>query len=154
VNYKYPARGNLPPLRVTWYDGDKMPHKSLAPGVKLGKNGVLFIGDKATMYGTIEGKGGPAWQIIHPNARDFKAPAPTLARSKGHHQDWVNACTGGPAAPCNFDYAGPLTEAVLIGNLAVLTGRPLEWNSAALEITNDAQANEMLRREARKGWTV
>jgi hypothetical protein len=71
----------------------------------------------------------------------------------GHEQDWVRACKGGPPASSNFDYSGPLSETVLMGNLAGrFPGRELLWNGDAMEVTNDADANAYVRREYREGW--
>jgi hypothetical protein len=88
---------------------------------------------------------------------EFKSIKETLPRAKeGHHKEWIDACKGGPAAFSNFpEYAGPLTEFVLLGNVAIkFGGKKLEWDGAACAIKNSAEANASLKREYRKGWSL
>ena len=92
---------------------------------------------------------------------DFKAPPKTLPRGKEgddaptrHHREFINACKGGPAAMSNFDYAGPLSETVLLGNLAVRTDKRVEWDAANMRSTNVPEANQYVKREYRKGWSL
>jgi len=74
-------------------------------------------------------------------------PAKTIPRITGtHEQNWIDTCKGGPAACSNFEYAGPLTEAVLLGNIAIRTGERIEWDGPNMKITNLPQANELLER--------
>jgi hypothetical protein len=92
-----------------------------------------------------------------PESRDkeYQRPAKTLPRSIGHHQEWIAACKGGPATRSNFDFAGPLTEAVLLGSVCIRNGgQKLVWDSKNLKITNDPDANKLLHYEYRKGWTL
>ena len=89
--------------------------------------------------------------------KKYKRPPKTLERipegPDGHEQDWIRACKGGKPASSNFDYSGPLSETVLMGNLAVrYPGRELLWNGEAMEVTNDKDANAYVRREYREGW--
>jgi hypothetical protein len=91
--------------------------------------------------------------------KEFKLPPQTIPRIPkgldGHEKDWVRACKGGVAASSNFDYSGPLSEMVLMGNLAVrFPQRRLLWNGELMEVTNDAEANRYVRREYRKGWSL
>jgi hypothetical protein len=86
--------------------------------------------------------------------KDFQRPEPTIAKSVGHHQEWIDAIRGGKPALCNFDYAGPLAETVLLGNVAYRSGKKLEWDAAALKAKNCPEADQFLRREYRKGWTL
>ena len=85
---------------------------------------------------------------------DFKPPARTIPNSIGHHKEWVKACKTGSPTTCNFDYSGALTEAVLLGNVAYRTGKKLYWDPAKLVATNCPEADQLLRREYRKGWTL
>jgi len=90
-----------------------------------------------------------------PTAEFANAASPsTLPRHPGHHQEWINACKTGSSTGANFDYAAGLTEAVLLGNVAHLAKQPIEWDSADLRVTNVPAANEFLRRDYRKGWTL
>jgi hypothetical protein len=86
--------------------------------------------------------------------KDFKGPAPSLSRSRGHEKEWLEACQGGPAAMSNFDYSGPLTEFVLLGNVATLFGKTIEYDPVAMKVTNLAEANAALKREYREGWSL
>jgi hypothetical protein len=91
--------------------------------------------------------------------REYKQPAKTIKRIpkgiEGHEQDWVRACKGGKPASSNFDYSGPLSEMVLMGNLAVrFPNRRLLWNGEKMEVTNDAAANAYVRRQYRQGWSL
>ncbi len=95
--------------------------------------------------------------------QEYKRPAKTIPRSPGHHQEWINACKGGPPAGSNFDVAGPLTELVQLGNVAIRAGQRnpengrvtrIDWDSANLKVTNVPEANKFLQMEYRKGWTL
>jgi hypothetical protein len=83
----------------------------------------------------------------------YKRPAPSIPKSVGHHQEWINACKGGPTTSCNFDYSGALTEAVLLGPVAFRSGETLRWDSERLTTGSD-KADTLLRREYRSGWTL
>ncbi len=73
----------------------------------------------------------------------------------GHERDWIRACKSGEPASSNFDYSGPLSETVLMGNLAVRhPNRLLLWDGAKMEVTNDKEANAYVRREYRRGWSL
>ena len=75
-------------------------------------------------------------------------------RSGGHQRDWLLACRGEKPAWANFDYAGPLTEAYLLGNIAMKLNQKIEWDSEAMRITNCEAANQYVQREYRKGWEI
>ena len=81
-------------------------------------------------------------------------PEPFLGRGVNHYQDWIKACKGGPKPLSNFDYAGPLSETILLGNMAALAGEKLVWDGPNLKITNRRQANKYLRRKYREGWRL
>jgi predicted dehydrogenase len=150
VHYEFPARGLLPPVKLTWYDGGKRP-KLFAEG-KLPKwgDGVLFVGEKGMLLADYNKR-----QLLP--ERDFAGftpPQPTIPNSIGHYREWVEACkTGGPTT-CNFDYSGALTEAVLLGNVAYRLGKPLTWDAKQLRATNEPEAEKFLRTEYRKPWTL
>ena len=86
--------------------------------------------------------------------KGFKPPEPTLPRSPGHCQEWLDACKGGPKPLADFDYSGPLTEMVLLGNVAIRAGKNLTWDGANMKVTNVPEANEYLHREYRQGWSL
>jgi predicted dehydrogenase len=154
IKYEFPAKGSRPPLRMTWYDGLKLPSIELTPGVeKLPLNGAIFVGEKGNLLAIEEGVRDylllPEGKF--PNAEETKS---TLPKSPGHHAEWIQACKGGPAALSEFGYASNLTEAVLLGNVAFRTGRKLEWDSAQMKATNCPEATQYIKREYRKGWEV
>jgi predicted dehydrogenase len=152
VNYEYAARGDLPPVKLTWYDGEKAKQPGIPPGSNITAlpMGVLFIGKDGMLqadYGS---------RTLYPveKFKDFPAPAPSIPASLGHHKEFFEACkTGGPTT-CNFDYAGALTEAVLLGTVAYRIGKKIEWDAASLKATNCPEAAKYIRTPYREGWTL
>ena len=155
VHYEFPARGDMPPVKVVWYDGGMRPPRpaELEDGRQVGDNGKLFIGDKGKMLS----------ERIIPESKmkEYGKPPQLLERSPGHHIEWIEACKGGKPAGSNFDHAGPLAEAVLLGNVALRpelkeigNRKKLLWDPEKFEITNVPEANQFLRREYRDGWTL
>jgi hypothetical protein len=157
VTYRFPARGGLAPVTLTWYDGGLMPPRpeELPPGVKMGDQygGALYVGDKGKILTGSHGANG--LRILpEERMRSYTRPAKTLPRSIGHHAEWVAACKGGPAPGSNFDFAGPLTEIVLVGCAAIRAGDRLTWDPAAMRFPNAPAADQYLQRPYRKGWTL
>jgi len=157
VYYHFPARGDMPPVKLTWYDGGLMPEtpEELEPGRKMGDQfgGVLYVGEKGKI---LTGSHGARGVRIIPEKKmlEYTRPPKTLPRSPGHHMEWVAACKGGDPAGMNFEKAVPLTEVVLLGNIALRTGKRLKWNSKNMSFSNDEDANVYLHREYRAGWTL
>jgi predicted dehydrogenase len=155
VHYRFPAQGSRPPLKVTWYDGGLMPERpdELEAGRRMGNvyGGLLLIGEKGKI---ICGAHGADGLRLLPESlmRSYARPAKRLPRSPGHHQEWIDACKGRGRPGSNFDYAGPLTESVLLGNVAIRVQRPIGFDPEKLEIPGDEEANRWLQREARSGW--
>ena len=157
VHYEFPARGALPPVTVHWYDGGMMPPRpdELEDGRELNReDGIIFVGDKGKML--VDGWGGEHPRLLPASRhKDFQRPPKTLPRSVGHYKEWLNACKTGSPTRSNFDFAGPLTEAVQLGMVCVrMEGARLEWDSSNLKVTNDAEANRWLNYEYRKGWSL
>ena len=161
VRYQFPARGELPPVKLTWWDGGMMPPRpdGLDPDEELGDKdgGLVFHGDKGILICGCYGRS----PRVFPEAkmRDLPKTPQTLARIPegidGHEKDWVRACKGGSPSSSNFDYSGPLTEMVLLGNLAVrCPNRKLLWDGENMLVTNDKASNEFVRRKYREGWTL
>lgn len=155
INYEFPARGKQPPVRMTWYDGGLMPPtpSEMPEGKRLPDNGILYIGSKGKMYHSSHG-GMP--QLL-PTAlhEEAKTIAKSMERSPGHYEEWLLACKGGPKPVSNFDYAGPMTETVLLGVLALRApGRRLQWDSSQFKITNAPDLEQYLHTEYRKGWSL
>ena len=152
LRFEFPSRGPLPPVTMHWYDGGKKPSAELLGGEQLAKNGAILVGDEGTMY-SIEWTGSN-WRLL-PNEkfRDYRPSEPSVARSSGHHAEWITACKGGPKAFCNFvDFGAQLTEVMLLGNLAIRSGQKIEWDAQAMRAIGCPEADEFIRREYRKGW--
>jgi predicted dehydrogenase len=157
IKWSFPARGERPPVTVTWYDGANRPPRpaELEEGRKLPGQGGVYYGDEGTiLYPHM----GSARLIPDSKMRGFKMPEPFLPRvaggAGGHYTEWIEACKGGRKPLSNFDYAGPLTEAILLGNVAALAGGTIDWDGPAMKITNSPEANQYLRRDYRRGWEL
>ncbi len=160
ITYQFPARGKMAPVKFMWYDGGLRPPRAqgIPAGAVMGTNGILLIGDEGLLLSGWD----DGWHLYpEERAREYGSPPKKLARSPGHHQEWIDACKGGPAPGSNFDWAGPMTEAVLLGNVALrpqlregLTRRPLHWDSENLRFTNHDNASQFLGRPYRKGWEI
>lgn len=154
VTYQFPARGEMPPVKVVWHDGDRKPPRPerLEDGRKLpgGIGGQLFFGDKGTIMAS-DAYCRSIRLIPETSMREFaeNLPPQTIPTSPGVYQEWIEACKGGPKPGANFDYAGPLTEMVLLGNLAVRTGERIEWDGANMVCTNVPEANKYVRKSYR-----
>ena len=152
--FEFPARGKQPPVTVTWYEAGRKPPLALALGEPLPGNGALLIGDKGRllqtdMYG--------AYHKLLPTERysDYPPPAQTLPRARiGHQQEWIDSAKTGSPTMANFEYAGRLTEAFLVGNVALRTGQPLQWDGEAMHATNCPEAQRFVHPEYRKGWSL
>ena len=147
ARYEFPARGDLPAVTLSWYDGGLKPAhpKELEPGRRL--SDVLYVGENGKLMG----------HRLIPESRmkEYGAPPETLPRSVGHYREWVEACRGGAPAGSNFvDHSGLLTEACMLGNAALRAGRKLEWDGPNLKVSNDETANQYLHREYREGWSL
>ncbi|MHC4068966.1 MAG: Gfo/Idh/MocA family protein [Planctomycetota bacterium] len=158
VRYEFPARGDMPPVKLTWYDGGLTPPRpaELEKGRQMGNmfGGVIFIGDKGKIMGG--GHGGVGARIIpESKMKEYKRPPKTIARSVGHYVEWLNAIKTGQAAGSNFDYAGPFTEVVLLGNVALrMMHEKLDYDGPNMKVTNIPEANKYIHREYRKGWEL
>jgi predicted dehydrogenase len=157
VRYEFPARGTMPPVELTWYDGGLMPKRpeELEEGRPFGDNdgGTLFVGDKGKILA-------PGWCAADPRLipetrmKEYEQPAKSIPRSIGHHAEWIEACKGGKPAVANFGFAGLLTEVVLLGNVAIRAGKKLSWDGGTMRVTNAPEANEYLYHQYRAGWSL
>ena len=154
LRIEFPARGDLPPVTLHWYDGGKKPSSDLIGGRQVASNGAILVGERGTLYSI--GWTGGDWHLLpEEKFRDWQPPATTVPRSAGHHQEWVAACKGGPPAFCNFvDFAAPLTETMLLGCLTQRAGKKIEWDAADMRAKNWSQGDVFITREYRKGWEV
>jgi len=147
---EYPARGNLPPVTLTWYHGGAHPAWAKEKGIPEYASAVLFVGAEGMLISDY----GRHQLLPEAKFKDFKRPPKSIPDSIGHHAEWIKACkTGGPTT-CNFDYAGALSEAALLCNVALRTGKKLEWDAANLKATNCPEADRFIRQAYRQGWTL
>ena len=151
ATYEYGARGEMPPVRLTWYQGEDKPEIWTSGGIPQWDSGVLFIGTNGRMLLSSYDK-----HLLLPETDfvDFTRPEPFIPKSLGHHAEWIHACKTGEPTTCNFQYAGWLTEANHLGNVAYRAGQKLVWNSAKLRATNTRAADPFIRRKYRKGWKL
>ncbi len=149
LRYEFPARGNLPPATLTWTHGSQPPpvfaenaFPDWAWGVFVGSEGMLLVSYPQRM--------------LWPEAKfaGYQPPEPSIPSSIGHHAEWIAACKTGGATGCPFGYSGPISEAVMLGNVAYRSGARLEWDAAKLQATNAPETDALLRREYRAGWTL
>jgi predicted dehydrogenase len=153
VKWEFAAKGDRPAVTITWYDGENRPPrpKELDEDRELPEQGGIYYGeDGVILYPHM---GGPRL-IPESRMKGFKAPDPIFARGVNHYQDWIRACKGGPRPLSNFDYAGPLTETILLGNIAARAKRRLEWDGPAMRVKNMPEADRFLRRKYRDGWSL
>lgn len=168
IRYDFPARGDMPPVRINWYNG---PGRAPAPrdeieelmgyrldwgdaGQKKWQDhaGCLLIGTKAMIHST--GHNMSFKLLPEDKFKDFEGPPRSLPRSRGHEREWLDACKSGTPAMSNFNYAGPLAQFVLLGNVATLFDGKIEFDPLATKVPDPAEANEALRREYRQGWVL
>jgi hypothetical protein len=141
LRFDYAGRGVHPPLRIFWYDGGKRPPE------QIGKGGVTWIGTKGSL---------PVGRGPYFGSQKGEYPTPPK-RDWGReevHKDWVVAVKAGKQAPCHIGFAGPFTEAYLLGNVALRVGHRIEWDPMAFRVTNCREANQYLTREYRRGWDL
>ena len=155
VRYEFPARGEMPPVHLTWYDGGLRPERpdELADNVDLtGEDGegLLFIGDHGTIMCGFEG--GHPKLLPESRMKSFVPPPDHLPHSIGHYQEWIAAAKGGPPGLANFEFEGPVAEAVLLGNIALRVDGRLRWDSASLKFTNSNAAQQLVNVEYRGDW--
>jgi predicted dehydrogenase len=155
VTYDFPAREGLPPVRMYWYDGGIKPPRpeELEAQDEWPVDGVLYVGER----GKIMHKSHGGMPTLIPLSRmdSFNRPDKTLPRVKGsHEQNWIDACKGEGPACSHFDYSGPLTEVVLLGNLAIRSEGHLLWDGPNMRVTNNEAANQFVQRQYRQGWNL
>ncbi len=181
IRFEFPARENMPPLSFFWYDGGQKPPADVTEGMNLasvkgGKkrkkqeelkpgdipgSGCLVVGDGGVLFSPDDY--GSAFKLFpDEDFAEYKGPAETLPRNpegdkdtdRAQHQEWVAACKGGPKPYSSFDFAAFLTETILLGNLALRTGKKLEWDGPNMKATNCPEADQFVRIQYRKGWEL
>lgn len=155
VRYEFAARDDMPPVSLTWYDGGLRPLliPELEKGMEMGEGGTLYVGDKGKILNDT---------ILPKSLRDsYKPPEPYIPSSPGHEEEWILACKGGDPGGSDFEWAGPLTETVLLGNIALrnevkqkLGGEVMLWDPVRYSFPNMPEADQFLHCEYRKGWSL
>ena len=165
ICWEVPRRGNLPPIVVQWHNGAQEGRRRIEQhigrrldwgdaGERKWKEhgGCLIVGTEGMLRATEHN----SKIFLYPEGKfaDFQGPPQTLPRSGSHEREWIAACKGGPKAMSNFNYAGPLVEFLMLGNVATQVPGPLEYDPSASKIVNNAEADGLLEREYRKGWSL
>lgn len=145
---EYPARGDLPPVTLTWHNGGAYPAIVKEKQIPQWGSAVLFVGSEGMLIADYN-----RHQLL-PEDRfaGFSPPEPFIPNSIGHHREWVEACKTGTSTTCNFAYAGPLTEAALLCNVSLRTGSKLTWDAETLSAVGCPEADRFIRRKYRAGW--
>ena len=150
ATYEYGARGDMPPVQMTWYQGENKPEIWKQGKIPQWGNGHLFIGDKGMLLSDY----GKYVLLPEKDFADFKAPEPFLPRVASQHADWIAGCKTGSETGANFEYSGWLTEANHLGNVAFRVGKKLQWDAANMRATNVPEADKFIRCPYREGWKL
>jgi hypothetical protein len=150
VHYEFPKRKDREALQVHWYDGGKKPAANLAPGFDFGGNGSIVVCEKGTIYSHDESN--TRFLLVGGG----ELPDIEVEESPGHMAEFARAALGGKPARSNIpEYSGPLTETVLLGNLAIWADGPkLEWDAKAMKVKGTNEFDELIRPKFRPGWAV
>lgn len=173
ITFQFPARGDMPPVTFTWYEGrrggkklappEELLRKVLKPDEQLANSGSMLVGDKGILFSPNDY--GEQYRLIgegvEASARNVKQFLPRLGGTGGtdlhQKEEWVKAIKENKPdiAYSNFDFAAMLTETILLGNIAIrMYGQKLDWDGPGLKFTNNSQANQYVKYEYRKGWTL
>ncbi|MDZ4780457.1 MAG: Gfo/Idh/MocA family oxidoreductase [Planctomycetia bacterium] len=150
IDFEFPANDTRPALKVSWYDGGKLPDVAMFGEGRAPKDsGCLIVGDQGKIYSPNDY--GAEFELIDAEMKDVE-----FKKSPGHFDEWVNAIRGGEQAMSNFsDYAGPLSETILLGNLAVWAdGKKIEWDAKNLKATNAPEVDSIIKNVYRDGYTI
>ena len=162
ITYEFPARGDQPPVKLVWYEGSEngkrnLPNLTFPGGQEPTDSGCMLIGDKGRLYSP--GDSGDVQQLEVKG--QVKTPERTIERlgnevgpDENQKREWILAIEGGSAALSNFDYASVLTEAMLLGNVAVRVGKAIEYDGQEGTITNHLDAASLVAPASRKGWEL
>jgi predicted dehydrogenase len=150
ARYEYGARGDMPPVELTWYQGAMKPKIFTDGKIPQWGSACLFIGDDGMLLADY------SKFVLLPEEKfaNFTPPAPTIPSSPGHYEEWLMACKTGSPTTCHFGYSGPLTEANHLGNVAFKSGKRMEWDPVNMKIPNAPEAEKFLGRVYRDGWKL
>jgi predicted dehydrogenase len=150
ATFHYGPRGDLPAVKVSWYQGTAKPELWQERKVPRWNDGALFVGSRGMLLSDY------FRHVLLPEKdfADFARPPRTIPPSLGHHAEFLHACKTGAPTTCHFGYSGRLTEANHLGNVAYRAGKRIEWDAQGLRIPNAPDAERFLGREYRAGWKL
>jgi hypothetical protein len=154
VRFKFNAQPELPPFELFWYDGGMKPvtpEEIISQGKSLEREGMMLVGDKGRIIAGFRGEN----PQLYVGEKNITPPKPTAARiNEDPNNVWIDSFKNNTQSPGSFIYSGPVTETILLGGVALRTGKRIEYDSANMKITNIPDANKYLVREYRKGWEL
>jgi hypothetical protein len=173
LNYRFPARAGKPEVELHWYDGGIKPSRpaglSLEAQMSVGGEGIIYTGEHGQL---LTGYMAQAPRVLSPNG-ELSAPLPALtpngpfqpnrpelgpsasSASLEHYFEWIHACHGGPPASANYSFEDPIVETLMLGNIAIRTQEPLEWDTAGFRLTlGSARATALLTPQYRAPWSA
>lgn len=148
--YEYGPRGDQPPVTLSWYQGTAKPDLWNEGKIPQWGNGHLFVGEKGMLLSDY----GKHVLLPEDQFEGYTGPEPFLTRPSSHHAEWIDACKTGSPTGSNFEYAGWLTEANHLGNVAYRVGHKIEWDAEGMRVTNAPEAEPFIRRDYRAGWSL
>ncbi len=155
IHYEFPARGDMPPVSLYWYDGGLRPPKPReleVDGKDMPEEGLMFVGDKGKI---LAGFSGSNPRIIpESKMQAYKKPPETLPRPIGELDQWIRACKGGKPAGASFENIYPFAQTVCLGAIALRVDKKLKWDAENVRFTNSSEANNLIHRKYRKGWEL
>ena len=155
IRFEFPAREDMPPVSLYWYDGGLRPPKpkELETDRKdMPREGLLFVGEKGKI---LSGFTGDNPRIIPEKVMQaYKKPPERLPRPIGELDQWIRACKGGKASDASFEKVHPFAQTVCLGAIALRVDKKLEWDAEKAQFTNSPEANDLIRRKYRKGWEL
>ncbi len=150
ATYEFGARGDRPPVTMTWYQGENKPEIWTRGEIPQWDSGHLFIGEKGMLLSDY----GRFMLLPEKDFDGYQPPEPTIPRVDSHYADWLDACKNGTQASANFEYAGVLTEANHLGNVAYRVGKKLHWDPVNMKAVDVPEADRLIRCPYRDGWTL
>lgn len=161
LHFQFAARGANPPMELFWYDGGmkpRLPEPVATHGIQMAREGILFVGDQGVILAGFHGQNPQLFVKGQQKPLDVSDTAAAHGNQRrGTHQNWhawLDACTGGEPSPGCFPNAGPISDTVNLGTVALRAGTQVHFDSEQMKITSPAHADRLLRREYRKGWEL
>ncbi len=154
IRFKFPEQTELPEFDLIWYDGGMRPlnpEELSASGESLGREGMMFVGDKGKIIAQFRGEK----PVLYSGNNKIPAPAPTTDQERvDSNKLWIDSFLNNTQSPGSFIHTGPVTETILLGAVALRAGKKVEYDTDNMKITNITDANKYLVREYREGWKL